>query len=60
MVADVANDRPAGVMQEADNTIAAPFDLDLDFDANAERMRGLNDKFLAAAKQGGAGVARHL
>jgi hypothetical protein len=34
------------------NTIAAPFDID--FDANAERIRELNDKVLTAAKQTGA------
>jgi hypothetical protein len=34
------------------NTIAAPFDIN--FDANAERMRELNDKVVAAAKQAGA------
>ena len=34
------------------NAIAAPFDID--FDANAERMRELNDKVLTAAKQAGA------
>jgi hypothetical protein len=33
-------------------TIAAPFDID--FDANADRMRELNDKVLNAAKQAGA------
>jgi hypothetical protein len=32
--------------------IAAPFDID--FDANADRMRELNDKVLTAAKQAGA------
>jgi hypothetical protein len=34
------------------NKIAAPFDID--FDANAERIRELNDKVLTAAKQTGA------
>jgi hypothetical protein len=34
------------------STIAAPFDID--FDANADRMRELNDKVLTAAKQAGA------
>ena len=33
-------------------TIATPFDID--FDANADRMRELNDKVLTAAKQAGA------
>jgi hypothetical protein len=37
---------------KAANTTAAPFDID--FDANAERMRELNDKVLTAAKQAGA------
>ena len=34
------------------STIAAPFDID--FDANAERVRELNDKVVTAAKQAGA------
>jgi hypothetical protein len=37
---------------KAATKIAAPFDID--FDANAERIRGLNDKVLTAAKQTGA------
>ncbi len=36
---------------DTDTKFAAPFDVD--FDANVERIRGLSDKVLAAAKQTG-------
>ncbi len=38
----------------------SPTPFDVDFDANAERIRGLNDKVLTAAKQTGTMSTRYL